>query len=156
MTDFLLFVLLGLIFENINLFALAVFKNLCSNFSTCNCGRACYEAFAGNRKNLTELNGSSFFCIELFNEDDVTLLNLVLLSARFDNCEHEKHLTFNIDSLIGASENLRFLRLPKSCGILFYHNEKGLSSKIFIFARFTSIFICFPPIFLSCCANILP
>ena len=112
MTDFLLFVLLGLIFENINLLALAVFKNLCSNLGACICGRACYVAFAGYRKNFTELNGCSFFCIELFNEDDVTLLNLLLLSARFDNCEHEKHLTFNIDTLTGASRSLLF-RAPE-------------------------------------------
>ena len=84
MTDFLLLVLFGFIFHNINLLGLAVTQNLCSYISTFNSGLARNEAVAANCANLVELNCFFLSCLKLLNEDDIALGNLVLLSACFD------------------------------------------------------------------------
>ena len=47
-----------------------------------------------DRKNLFKGVGIALIHIELFNEDDIAFADLVLLSARFNNRKHEKHLTF--------------------------------------------------------------
>ena len=45
-----------------------------------------------NCKNLIKLD--FVLCLDLLDEQYVALADLVLLSARFDYCKHEKHLTF--------------------------------------------------------------
>ena len=110
MTDLLLLVLLRLVTKNMDLLALAVLNDIGSNGSALNVGSAAGERIALNCKNLIKGYGFAFVDVELFYEKNVTLGDLVLLSAGFDNCKHEKHLTFikryhTADSLIRASRS---------------------------------------------------
>ena len=92
--DMLLLVLLGFITDNVDFFALAVLDDV-RGHSTGHRRRADGKAGRrGDRKNLLEGVGVALVHIELFNEDDVAFADLVLLSARFNNRKHEKHLTF--------------------------------------------------------------
>ena len=94
-THLLLLVLLGLVLEDDNLLVLAVLQNLCGYLSAVHNGSACLEAVVVRESNnLIEDDFVSFIDIELFDKNNVLLDYLVLLSAGFDNCKHEKHLTF--------------------------------------------------------------
>ena len=95
MTDFLLLVLLRLVLDDIDLLALAVLHDIRNDRCTAYIGSAYDEALiAGNSKNFVKRNFVAFVCVELLNIENVALVDLVLLSACFDNCKHEKHLTF--------------------------------------------------------------
>ena len=95
-TDLLLFVLLGLVGHNVDLLALAVLNYICGNRSTFNSGLAGLESVvSSNCENLIKGNLFAFCCFELFDEDDISFVNLLLVSACFNDCKHsEKHLTF--------------------------------------------------------------
>ena len=94
-TDLLLLVLLGLVLQNIDLLVLTVLENLGSNLGTFNSGSTYLEAVVvGQCLYAVENDLVSFICFELFNKDNVLLDYFVLLSAGFDNCKHEKHLSF--------------------------------------------------------------
>ena len=100
-TYLFLFVLLGLVTDDVKLFAFALLYHLSSD-------RAALKP--GGLETLGRRNGYHIvkrialtICnIKLFNKDDVALADLVLLSARRYNsiaCAHEKHLSFVKDSL---------------------------------------------------------
>ena len=95
-TDLLLFVLLGLVGHNVDLLALAVLYYVSRYCCTFYCGLAGLESVCCRYcENLVKDNSFAFSGIELLNEDDVSFVNLVLLSACFNDCKHsEKHLTF--------------------------------------------------------------
>ncbi len=100
MTDLLLLVLLRLVLDNVDLLALAVLNDICNNGCAINI-RSAYDktCIAGNSKQFVKCNLVAFVHVELLNKENVALVDLVLLSACFDNCKHEKHLTFIYDSL---------------------------------------------------------
>ena len=93
--DLLLLVLLGLVLQNIDLLVLTVLENLGSNLSTLNNRRTNLESVVvGQCLNAVENDFVSFSNFELLYKNDVLLDYFVLLSAGFDNCKHEKHLSF--------------------------------------------------------------
>ena len=94
-TDLLLLVLLGFVLHNVDLLSLAVLQYFCGNLCTVNGGGTYLEAaVVGQSHNAVENDLVSFIRFELFNKDNVLLDYFVLLSAGFDNCKHEKHLSF--------------------------------------------------------------
>ena len=95
-TDLLLLVLLGLVLQNIEFFALAVFQDLSGHFCSGNDRRTDLEAVVIRQSlDLIENDLVPLGNLELLDEDDVLLDYFVLLSAGFDNCKHEKHLSFS-------------------------------------------------------------
>ena len=97
MAHFSLLVLLCLVGHNVNLLTATVLNDVCGNLCAYNVGSSGLEACAVLKcENLIEGN--------LITLDDVALCDLVLLSAGFNNCEHEKHLSFIYNSLIRVSE----------------------------------------------------
>ena len=99
-TDLLLLVLLGLVLQDMDLLALAVLNDVGGNGSALNVGSAAGERIAQLKgENLIKGNRFPLVYFELFDEDDVAFRDLVLLSAGFDNCVHEKHLSFFLVSL---------------------------------------------------------
>ena len=95
-TDLLLFVLLGFVLQNVDFLALAVPQYLGCDLGTVNNGRTDPEA-VGIRQSLDLIEHDlvPLGNRKLLNEDDVLLDYFVLLSAGFDNCKHEKHLSFS-------------------------------------------------------------
>ena len=81
MTDLLLFVLLCLVFDNINLLRLAVLQYVSNNGSTLNIRSTNRKSFAVYTENLIKSNLLAFSKTKLLYEDNVTLSNLVLLFA---------------------------------------------------------------------------
>ena len=114
MTHLSLLVLLGLVGHYIDLLAFAVLHNIGRNLCTFQYGITNFEAVvAGNRENAIKLNLRTCFNIKFLNEDDISLVNLVLLYASLDYCKHEKHLSFIYDSLTWAA---RSFFIPPLCG----------------------------------------
>ena len=85
MTDLLLFVLLRLILDNVDLLGLTVLKNVCNNSCTCNIGSTDRQSLAANAENLIEVNLLALSYAKLLNEDNVALGNLVLLSTCYES-----------------------------------------------------------------------
>ncbi|MNI92354.1 hypothetical protein D3C73_1501330 [compost metagenome] len=46
------------------------------------------SCFAGNGQNAIKGNGFAFACRQLFHEEHIAFLDLVLLAAGFNNCVH--------------------------------------------------------------------
>ena len=82
MTDLLLFVLLGLVLDYIDLLGLAVLNNVCNYSCTCYIRSTNGQRLAVNAKNLVKSNLLALSNAKLLYEDNVTLGNLVLLSDR--------------------------------------------------------------------------
>ena len=105
MTHFSLLVLLCLVGHNVNLLTATVLYDVCGNLCSYNVGSSGLEACAVLKcENLIEGNLITLGCVKFLYVDDVALCDLVLLSAGFNNCEHEKHLSFIYNSLIRVSE----------------------------------------------------
>ena len=95
MSDSRLLVLLGLVLQNVDLLVLALLENLCRDLRAFQNGSTRTEAgIAGHCYDFVEYDLVAFLRIELFNENHILLDDLVLLSAGFNDCKHEKHLTF--------------------------------------------------------------
>ena len=88
MTLFLAIILFGLILENNDLFALAVFENLCLCRNALNNGGADLNVFAVSHHQYVEIDVCTDLFIELFDHDLAANLNLVLLTAGYDDCVH--------------------------------------------------------------------
>ena len=94
--DLLLFVLLGLVLQNVDLLTLAVLDDGSFDNGTLDIGSTGNETCVGTcSKNRIKCNGVAVIDFELFGEYDVAFLDLVLLSAGYENSKHEKHLSFN-------------------------------------------------------------
>ena len=95
-TLLLLFVLLGLVLEHNDLLCLCVAKNGTAYLAAVHIRLAGLDAVFVSKSNNVEINLCVFFGSELFNKNHVADTYLVLLSAGFDYCVHEKHLSFII------------------------------------------------------------
>ncbi len=131
MSELFLFIFLGLIFQNVNFLALALLDNgsryACAFHSRHSSLKA---AVCGYREHTVKRYLFTGLCLKLFYKEDIALLNLVLLSARFDYCKHEKHLTFVYDSLMQAAavcDGPHFSSLTLS-GRLLYHDLVRMST----------------------------
>ena len=89
MADVLLLVLLSLVLQNVDLLALAILDDLSLDCCTLNNGSTDLGVFAIQHcQNLVELYGSLCLNLQLFDEQDITLSDGVLLATSYDNCFH--------------------------------------------------------------------
>ena len=58
------------------------------------CQAFMHQTFGRNCNDLVDRELCAFFAVKLLNKDNILLCYFVLLSAGFDNCKHEKHLSF--------------------------------------------------------------
>ena len=89
-TELALLILLGLVGEDNNLLRLAVLENLCGDARAFNRGSSDYNAvILADGNDLVKGDLLLRLCVQLFDEYDIAGLNLLLLSAGFDNCVHQ-------------------------------------------------------------------
>ena len=142
MTHLLLLVLLGLVLKNVDLLALAVLQNVGSDLCTLDNGSSDLQTvICGNSHNAVKSYGFTLGNIKLLDEDNVTLVDLVLLSAGFDNSKHGNVPLFLKVSLSTVAEISALRGTEQSCGSILYHDSLDIVKRFLTyFSSFFEIF----------------
>ena len=121
-------VLLGLILEDDDLPALAVLDDFRLGANALNIGLADrYSITIGDHQHV-EIDGFANLGIELFNEDLVALLDLVLLAAGNDNSVHGKFLLIDLARSFGVRFEAQLRTDSERLTELCYHFPGPMSS----------------------------
>ena len=117
--------LLWLVGKYCYLFALAVLKNCAFYKSVLNVRLANLKALVTYSNDLVEGNLFVNLSVKLFNLDNVTVLNTVLLSACFDNCVHffTPAIIYSLATDRRAPFYWRNFKKPTICGLYILSQE---------------------------------
>ena len=122
MTLLFLLVLLGLVLENNDLLSATVLNYVSLDLSAFDVRSTKGGVLtAGYCEDVLEGYLLAFLNTQLLNEDDITLAYLVLLSAWFKNCKHEKLPLFQYKTRCTQGA---FALDPIASGVLLYHSVK--------------------------------
>ena len=117
MSLLLLVALLSLILEDNDLLCSAVFYDLSFDLSTLDIRCADFQAVViAQYQDLIELNFLTGFNAQLFNVQDISLLNSLLLSASFDYCVHMLPPLSSL-AFSGSAPRWHTLKEPLPCGL---------------------------------------